>query len=158
MVKNLFSSTRTMEVLTVSRNQLIMLNLIETRFLVLLAFRAEMLSPESRGPTVLITLKPREGPKNKQKEDRRPTCISPHKTQGPIPCHHRSRQLLQHGMGCSEEGTTEDSQMFWAGKSHCKCSRTRKFFQNKLKYPSLSIKGCVSLCVSVAFHHLIITN
>ena len=46
MVKNLFSSTRTREVLTVSRNQLIMLNLIETRFLVLLAFRAEMLSPE----------------------------------------------------------------------------------------------------------------
>ena len=45
MVKNLFSSTRTREVLTVSRNQLIMLNLIETRFLVLLAIRAEMLRP-----------------------------------------------------------------------------------------------------------------
>ena len=45
MVKNLFSWTSTREVLTVSRIQLIMLNLIETRFLVLLAFRAEMLSP-----------------------------------------------------------------------------------------------------------------
>ena len=45
MVKNLFSSTKTREVLTVSRIQLIMLNLIDTRFLVLLAFRAEMLSP-----------------------------------------------------------------------------------------------------------------
>ena len=45
MVKNLFAWTRTREVLTVSRNQLIMLNLIETRFLVLLAFRAEMLRP-----------------------------------------------------------------------------------------------------------------
>ena len=45
MVKNLFSPTRTREVLTVSRSQLIMLNRIETRFLVHLAFRAEMLRP-----------------------------------------------------------------------------------------------------------------
>ena len=45
MVKNLFSPIRTRAVLTVSRSQLIMLNRIETRFLVHRAFRADMLRP-----------------------------------------------------------------------------------------------------------------